>query len=71
MSTGNPTVNTARPERQPHLYGAHPYQYRQGTNTTNTDTPPSWSPEQAYDPVYPYTLEELSLIHISEPTRPY
>ena len=51
----------ARAERQPHIYGALPYQYRQGTSSVNADTPPAWTPEQAHDPVYPYTLEEYKI----------
>ena len=50
--------SSAVSERQPHLFGARPQQYRQGTNVTNGDDPPAWSPEMALDGEYPYTLEE-------------
>ena len=50
--------SSAVSERQPHLFGARPQQYRQGTNVINGDDPPAWSPEMALDSEYPYTLEE-------------
>ena len=50
--------SSAVAERQPHLFGARPQQYRQGANVTNGDDPPSWCPEMAHDSEYPYTLEE-------------
>ncbi len=45
-------------ERQPHIFGAHALQYRQGGSTINSETPPVWAPELAYDSQYPYTLTE-------------
>ena len=48
-------------EPQPHPYGALPLQYRQGTHVANTETLPTWSPEQALHPQYPYTLSEYML----------
>ena len=50
--------SSAVAERQPHLVGVRPQQYRQGASVTNGDDPPSWSPEMAHDTEYPYTLEE-------------
>lgn len=44
--------------QQPHIYGAAAQHYRQGTAVANAETPPSWSPEMAHDPRYPYTLVE-------------
>ena len=46
--------------KQPHIYGAAPLHYRQGTAVATTEAPPTWSPEQAADSVYPYTLKEYS-----------
>ena len=51
-------VNRHRPEVLPHIFGAHPLQYRQGAFIANAETPPCWFPEMANDPVYPYTLPE-------------
>eukprot|EP00971_Amphidinium_carterae_P131533 2604705-Amphidinium_carterae.1 len=45
-------------ERQPQLFGARPLQYRQGTSVATTKQPPTWSPEMAIDPIYPYVLTE-------------
>ena len=47
-----------RYERQPHIYGAKPFHYRQGVGVASGEQPPSWSAELAVDPDYPYTLEE-------------
>eukprot|EP00971_Amphidinium_carterae_P145320 2879387-Amphidinium_carterae.1 len=45
-------------ERQPQLFGARALQYRQGTSIATTKQPPTWSPEMASDPIYPYVLTE-------------
>eukprot|EP00971_Amphidinium_carterae_P198147 3932609-Amphidinium_carterae.2 len=45
-------------ERQPQLFGARPLQYRQGTSVATTKQLPTWSPEMAIDPIYPYVLTE-------------
>ena len=45
-------------ERQPHIYGAQPHRYRQGTHVAGADIPPTWDPEQARDVWFPYTLRE-------------
>eukprot|EP00973_Karenia_brevis_P020629 2831922-Karenia_brevis.AAC.1 len=45
-------------ERQPHIYGANPLQYRQGVAVANGENPPVWSPEMASSVEYPYTIEE-------------
>ena len=45
-------------ERQPHLYGAAPFQYRAGTDVADINKPPAWEPEMAYQLDYQYTLEE-------------
>ena len=52
--------STLRPfrQRQPHIYGAQPLHFRQGVAVASGETPPTWSPEAALDPDYPYTLEE-------------
>ena len=47
-----------RAEKQPHIYGAAPLQYRQGVAIANGETPPVWTPEMAVDTEYSYTLEE-------------
>ena len=44
--------------RQPHIYGAAPLHYRQGTAVATAETPPVWAPEKAADPNFPYTLTE-------------
>ena len=49
------------PSNQPHIYGASPFTWRQGTAVANADTPPSWTPEMAYNSQYPYTIEEWRL----------
>ena len=43
---------------QPHIFGAKPLHYRQGTAFASGDAPPIWSPEMSLDTSYPYTLEE-------------
>ena len=43
---------------QPHLFGANALSWRQGGSVVNTDTPPTWRPEMAYDHHFPYTLKE-------------
>ena len=43
---------------QPHIYGAQALHYRQGSAVANADTPPTWGPEMALDPKFPYTLTE-------------
>ena len=48
----------SRTEPKPHIFGARALQYRQGTAVATTETPPTWSPERALDPTYPYTLKE-------------
>ena len=48
-------------ERQPHLFGAQPIHYRQGTAVANLESPPCWSPELDHDREYPYTLEEYEI----------
>ena len=45
-------------ERQPHLYGAAPFQYRAGSHIADVNQPPAWEPEMAYSREYAYTLEE-------------
>ena len=45
-------------ERQPHIYGANPLQYRQGTAVATGKTPPTWAPEWAIGRDYQYTLSE-------------
>ena len=45
-------------EKQPHIYGALPLHYRQGVAIANAETPPTWAPEMANDPDFPYTLDE-------------
>eukprot|EP00971_Amphidinium_carterae_P251652 4995771-Amphidinium_carterae.1 len=47
-----------RTERQPHLFGAHSLQYRQGTAVATTKSPPVWDPNMAADQVYSDTLSE-------------
>ena len=39
----------------------HPHTYRRGTAVANTETPPSWTPEDALNTTFPYTLEEYVL----------
>ena len=51
---------TGRSEPQPHIYGAQIGQFRSGLAVANADTPPSWSPELALNPDYPYTVEEYA-----------
>ena len=51
-------ARTGQSERQPHLFGAAPFTYRQGTATANSDTPPAWTPEMMHCVDYPYYLEE-------------
>ena len=46
-------------ERQPHLFGALPLQYRRGNNIADGNTPPTWSPELAVDPTYKYDLKQF------------
>ena len=46
--------------RQPHLYGAQPLHYRQGTALASAESPPCWSPELEADPTYPYSVVEWS-----------
>ena len=46
-------------EARPHIFGARALHYRQGTAVTNAETPPTWSPEMALCPTYPYTLQEF------------
>ena len=48
----------SRPELRPDLHGAHSNTWRQGSAAINTDAPPSWAPEMAFDTTYPYGLEE-------------
>ena len=45
-------------ERQPHLYGAAPFQYRAGSDIADINKPPAREPEMAHNRDYPYTLEE-------------
>eukprot|EP00971_Amphidinium_carterae_P046832 922749-Amphidinium_carterae.1 len=45
-------------ERQPQLFGARPLQYRSGISVATTKAPPTWTPEQAADVAFPYTLRE-------------
>ena len=45
-------------ESRPHLYGADPMHYRQGTAVANGDSPPDWTPEMEINPTYPYNLKE-------------
>ena len=45
-------------ERQPHLYGAAPFQHRAGFDVADINKPPAWEPEMAYAKDYAYTLEE-------------
>eukprot|EP00971_Amphidinium_carterae_P349761 6491208-Amphidinium_carterae.2 len=45
-------------ERQPHLYGALPLQYLQGTSIATTKTPPTWQPEYAQNRDYAYDIDE-------------
>ena len=45
-------------EARPHIFGARSLTYRRGTAVANTEAPPGWGPEDAYDPEYPYTLKE-------------
>ena len=45
-------------EMLPHLFGAHSYQFRSGQSAVNSKQPPSWAPEMALNPTYPYTLAE-------------
>ena len=45
-------------ERQPHLFGAAPFQYRAGSDIADMNKPPSWEPELAHNKDYAYTLEE-------------
>ena len=47
-----------RGEMRPHIFGARSLQYSQGASVVNSDTPPTWSPEMALDPIYPYSLRE-------------
>ena len=54
----NNLARTGQSERQPHLFGAAPYTYRQGTAVANSDTPPAWTPEMMHCVDYPYSLEE-------------
>ena len=49
-----------RREPQPHIYGALPGQFRNGMALVNGETPPTWMPEMALDPIYPYTIEEFA-----------
>ena len=44
--------------KQPHIYGAAPLRYRQGTVVSSDGSPPVWAPEMAHDPAYHYTLRE-------------
>ena len=48
----------SRQQTRPQIYGANPHHYRRGTAVANTETPPAWSPEDALDLAFPYTLEE-------------
>jgi len=43
---------------QPHIHGAAPLRYRQGTSVTLDGSPPTWSPEMAHEAPYHYTLKE-------------
>ena len=47
-----------RHESRPHIFGANPLQFRQGTSVATTEVPPTWTPEMALDSHYPYTLRE-------------
>eukprot|EP00971_Amphidinium_carterae_P265671 5270637-Amphidinium_carterae.2 len=47
-------------ERQPHLYGALPLQYLQGTSIATTKTPPTWQPECSQNKEYSYDIEEYT-----------
>ena len=49
-----------RPEMRPHIFGAHALHLRQGGSVTNSDNPPTWSPEMALDTTYPYSLREYT-----------
>ena len=53
---GNPGSRRGNRESRPHMFGADAMHYRQGTAVATADSPPSWAPEMALDPTYPYTL---------------
>ena len=42
----------------PHIYGATPQHYRQGTAIATLENPPCWDPTMMESHNYPYTLEE-------------
>eukprot|EP00971_Amphidinium_carterae_P239279 4750147-Amphidinium_carterae.2 len=54
-------IERGRAERQAHLFGAHPLQYREGTPVATTKSPPTWDPAMACDPTYPHLLKSLQL----------
>ena len=54
----NHSRHVQQAERQPHLFGAHAHQYRQGIAVGDGNNPPPWCPELAHDREYPYTLAE-------------
>ena len=47
-------------DMQPHIFGAHPSQYRQGTAVGNAKNPPYWEPDMAHDPHYPYYADQYA-----------
>ena len=53
MATYNHTM-----EREPHIHGAAPQQYRQGVAVATGDNPPVWAPEMATGDGYQYVVEE-------------
>ena len=59
MANHHRHAHHGRTERQPHIFGAHPLQYRGGAYIARGETPPTWCPEQADDTAYLYTLAEF------------
>ena len=45
-------------ERQPQHFGANAGTYMNGQSVGTGDNPPTWSPEMATDPTFPYGVEE-------------
>ena len=50
----------SRHECRPHIFGAAALHHRQGAAVANAETPPTWSPEMAQGPAYPYTSGEYT-----------
>ena len=47
-------------ERQPQLFGAIPGAYINGQVVGTGDSPPTWSPDMASNPDFPYGIEEYA-----------